>query len=1335
MACVYTYNGRDYTASELQKLIASKEFEGLIGETLPPFLTEGKVDVSKTVFKYLDEAVRERKGIRKNAAKNYYYANQKASGANSYAQAVLSIKKINRIFDLPVLGTPVKIQTATGIKYRIPILTDNIVAIQGAYENKGEFESDELIISSKKAIKYTALEETYKAQKRDLHKKLAQEYSKKKKARADGDIVAVKRFDDKAEKLKETIGEIDNKLTNLTKVSSLENLLPFAKDHLEEIAKIFASGDLSVDTIAYVDRIIRLWQKAGDFNLSEGQPHIFFTDAELAIESLKYGGTDASGAWVNGFAYYKQQMDHYAGLLREFQEERITEFVQKYTNSGLSTFEIYKAITDSNEFAASTLSLAETKDPMLQALAIAIKQQNTKARRDASVIVEEVDTLVEKIKPKLQALKTKDIYDIFKQKDKDGNETGDLVMRYSVEYFDEKDRLFRIAESSGRPKHWEKYFNWRRANETMFDVRKLFPKTKASGIYRYNQEMFTLDQVNAHKAELEKTLGTRGYNKLIDRLEKKIEEFELDYELAKDRIDADISTSAAEKAELLDTWDKVNSPYWASAKIIDNKKVTQIATGKSIIVQGHHRSYSVPKRFDATGKKTAWYDNSFELIENDNDLLEFYEFIVDTLYNLNSMLPSDVRRNIKMNSIPALKKSIAEKFGSDHYGKTAAIGIWDTMKEVLRSEDLSAVNTVDINPATGKEEKNIKFHLLSNHRKEFEQRLETAKIRYRIDNKKAPDVDAVKKLEKEILDQMAQNKSFDLGKILKLYAFTAYSFHHKSIIEDYVKLLEQQFYTRKEQYTNAAGAALVLKSGAKAKKEGLGNYKAMLEYALKHFYNLRAQEVEGKTETKILTSEEKTRKKELENLIAANKDAYTAGTVSKTVYDTQAKVLDDQLNELGGVLTGSGIANGAIKWMQLKALGWNILAGIANMGFGVVSNIIEAGDGRLFKGSHYAKAVAMTMHSVLRNFSFNGIQTPTAKKIRALMDKLDILKDASDEMYKATSRSLLGTNKLRWLDPYQIQKRTEYVNQAPVMIAMMLNEEHYITDLAGVKHPLWDAFDDNGNWKESEFGKEPEDIILDTKVRIDQAIKKTHGNYDPDSPLMVKKKSMLRLAAQFRTWMFEGFFNRFGAEYHDYSIGYKRKGRYRSGIATFSWASGTSLAWWEQSLLMSRELCRRIMFGHVIKKAERKGQFMGKDYEFSEVDYANLSANINEFLLYISATILLAGLKAAAKDDEDKNMALNMLINELLRVQTDIAFYANPSAMETLLKRPVPAMSLISDGGALMTAIGKAMVGQDEIGSGVYAGDSRLFRETAQFLPGTTQAHKIYASGIQLFDK
>ena len=62
-------------------------------------------------------------------------------------------------------------------------------------------------------------------------------------------------------------------------------------------------------------------------------------------------------------------------------------------------------------------------------------------------------------------------------------------------------------------------------------------------------------------------------------------------------------------------------------------------------------------------------------------------------------------------------------------------------------------------------------------------------------------------------------------------------------------------------------------------------------------------------------------------------------------------------------------------------------------------------------------------------------------------------------------------------------------------------------------------------------------------------------------------------------------------------------------------------------------------------------------------------------------------------------------------------------------------MSIVTDTVQLLGASWKFMFGDDEIRSGIFAGDSRLFREVMQYFPMTTQGYRMYSTGSQIFNK
>ena len=143
------------------------------------------------------------------------------------------------------------------------------------------------------------------------------------------------------------------------------------------------------------------------------------------------------------------------------------------------------------------------------------------------------------------------------------------------------------------------------------------------------------------------------------------------------------------------------------------------------------------------------------------------------------------------------------------------------------------------------------------------------------------------------------------------------------------------------------------------------------------------------------------------------------------------------------------------------------------------------------------------------------------------------------------------------------------------------------------------------------------------------------------------------------------------------------------------------------------------------------------DERFNEVDAANLRANLTETLFLASMYAMSALLRymASEEDDEEKKFGFFSLINTFDRIQMDITFYTNPAEAETLLRRPVPVMGLVTDIWEWFDAAGRYIQDDDIIKTGTYANKSRLARETMQMTPGLTQVVRTYNTGKMLYNK
>jgi hypothetical protein len=559
-------------------------------------------------------------------------------------------------------------------------------------------------------------------------------------------------------------------------------------------------------------------------------------------------------------------------------------------------------------------------------------------------------------------------------------------------------------------------------------------------------------------------------------------------------------------------------------------------------------------------------------------------------------------------------------------------------------------------------------------------------------------------------------------------------------------LAEQAFKSRKELVTNKAGQPQNKANGEELTEDGLTSYKKALDYFLDStFYGIGSRKVEGVTNQKIYTKAEETRKKELEALLANEEDP-----------DSKA-FLQAQIDNLGGFRTASGTGDAVLKLMTLKGLGWNLASAFSNIGFGTISNYIEALDGRLYTVENLNRAYILTMNSIGRNLSadvlFND-PNGTATKIRSLMDDWDILQTSANEMYDNSQKS--SFSKLKRFGAYTLQQRSEYVNQAPLMIAVLM--EYKATAPNGDEVTLWDAFGADAKLKEGYTTKEDITAIIQKIRRINEM---NHGDYN--NKLMVKETFAGRALTQFRTWMFEGFATRFESEKTDHLLSYGleeayvRKGRYRSytkgqltttgaaigtavlpGIGTaigagVGYLGGKFFGMQTQDSALQDTL-------YSLKQLARKLMFMKTTYgdKFSKVDAANMRKNMMELHIMLGLMGLALLFKAMADDDDEDDMTANFLLNQTIRLRTDIGFYTNPLEAEKLTKTAVPMAGLVQDISTVTSDIFRYFNDKEEddvFESGPFKDRSKALIHTGELVPLTAQGIRLYRMGETVFDK
>ena len=383
-------------------------------------------------------------------------------------------------------------------------------------------------------------------------------------------------------------------------------------------------------------------------------------------------------------------------------------------------------------------------------------------------------------------------------------------------------------------------------------------------------------------------------------------------------------------------------------------------------------------------------------------------------------------------------------------------------------------------------------------------------------------------------------------------------------------------------------------------------------------------------------------------------------TRSKAVYEQKMKYLSERYKELGGKsLVYQNLGEMLMKLTQLKGMGLNLAAGIANISFGMVSNIVHANGDKEYGNKQLLQALGIMLKSLGQN--------PTNNKVFNYLSNLDVLFETVDIRYDAES-SESRTRPLRNLDPYIIQNKTEYFVQGVSAIATALKQKVYTKQ---GEMSVWDLFNDQGKIDKSKFTEEDaikwndENIKADEKneftklrAKIIQMNKYLHGNYDPSSPLQAKKVLIGRMLFQFRSWIPMGVVSRFYAERYDPQLDRRIKGR---------WVTYSDLGFSKSIVTLLKQL------------SYKKNAFDG----LSDVDKENMRKNLAEITMAANLLLLTTLLKSSIEEDDDKKNLYDytamLLANQIYRAEQDIYFYMSPMTAYNVLKDPVPITKSISD--------------------------------------------------------
>ena len=1101
--------------------------------------------------------------------------------------------------------------------------------------------------------KYKALDKSYKFQKEYTFKRLAAVRSKlneleKTLQKTEGEekdkiFNSILSLQERYKNLQVSLETLEESRLKIKKASKADNIIILFKEGelaLKKLAALANATDLTMEDLEFADKVSQVWIALGDPKAVQADGHhLFLTDNEVENKVLFVGYTDESGVYHKGLTTISQEMEIEMLKIKAKKTELVLQAAKKeLQDDTLTKEELLKAIKDIPYIQSLSYSISRVDDNLMTFIHKTMQKAIISARDESLATLKEFETLVKIVKDKYG----KDWDKMFLRETPDGYDLIDLVR---PEFYKNRLDVFLKAK---KDKNYSLFKKYRDENELLFDPELLFPE---DGSINNSKEREALLQ------QIKDNVGEESFEYYYNLQRDKINQYRTKLEIQKAYIDTLELTPEAKKNRL-EYWKLLNSPYTYYKSYKNNK----LNFEDGIIVK---YNVFIPL------KNKGWYDSKFETILKDNDTKNLYNYMSALLKDLHSIIPQEERQKIKRNTLPDIRTELLNGLfsGKGTFGVSAIVD--KIIEYTTQKPYLGDTQTQETDIITNKAIKKVRTPYLGDKEKFIQENLKLKSIKYKADNN-------VINVPKEILTQWRtdlvkeyyKDKKYNLETLLQLYTVQVLSYKHKANVEGMLNFATQLMLNRgeiKEEIT-----------GQYSEERGeLKQLQKLLEYSMDVWKGYPTHAVEGATKIKKLTSAEKKTKADYEEAIAnltLKKEQLSKININHPgliEVETQIAEYELKIKQLGAPVTVSQIGTSLTYWYTLLGMGFNVIAGGVNLVIGYLENSTKAADGRLFG----LNTLHVAYKDVLALVGNKVIPTSTGKKIIALNNKFHLVSKSMNELYNIEDSTWLNKikGKAKWLNPMIVNEVTEFQNQMPLILARLRTMKAY--DPAGNEVTYWDAFDENANIKEGYKLSDTlsnKDALQEMELHLVDLINRTHGNYKQSEAKLFKKDLLYRMLFQFRGWMPEGISGRWGKEEYSKLLGVTTKGRYRSYSTLFKGSdvgdrhySGIS-----NTLFTIKQLLRKMTFGLL------KTQF---DERMSEVDAANMRANMQELSILLATIGLTLLATTAIEPDDRKKYRINIALNLLSRMQTDIFMYMNPTAYQNMSKNIIPILGILDN--------------------------------------------------------
>ena len=950
--------------------------------------------------------------------------------------------------------------------------------------------------------------------------------------------------------------------------------------------------------------------------------------------------------------------------------------------------------------------------------------------------------------------------------------------------------------------------NWFRENTMMLDVRKLpeiaaiFPEFELD--YeddggKHKAELIEQIGEIGYREELKKQ---------VDQLKKYVSWRDSIQEIYLEQtgVDSIADLNEAQLNELKEVLATEN-PFSAASYFYDDtktkvgKRFVNHSMNYNITIPRKYKAKSVKNKegkiiIVPTDESTGYYDENYQTIESDPDLKAYYDLISKRMDEVGSIFPEEIRKNLLTGSLPLIRQTVAEILSNPDIAifKRISKALYQIYENIKLGFGVNVNDSIyqsdETDALLDKAEPKVNASFLNNNKELITDRFDITRRKLNNELKKAgiplkvnryteiltdalpypamkliadklgipATTDALKAkfgdkikvgdvLYKLTVSEIAQESSLDLPKIIKYYSLMGaeYEARQKSLplitmLKEHYKQIKTKAQTDRTnaltQFEAWFNRAVI--GTTKAEKYGVEK-KSTLEEKKKAKDKMKAF-----FKGRLLTSEEETRRRDINKLIDdIDKEIVDSKSPEEVIKLQEEKTdLIKKREALGKRRATSAGVDALLNHVRFLGLGYKLTSMVTNFLEGQLANMTIAATGDYFEPKHYYRALHIVKGSVVKNATFGKYKLEGAQKTRIFVDRFDILQDSSNELQKASEKTPL--NYVEYISPYTGNKRVEYLNQTPLMVAIMLDTE--IVGKNGAKSSLWDALNADGKLK-PEFATEENiqawelglgEKANEFKKNVSNAIVTAHGNYDRLRGIMAKESIAGKIVMMFKTWMGSQLYQRLAVEQDDLSANAKGyKGRYRShtkssaalqgaiigGILTGGWGAGIgaaagfafasykgkavselettdNLMLFKESMFLLKALVRKslgtpinLLAGReVIKEYSNYDKLVGN--QFTERDKKNMRALIAEMsfqLSFFAFGLLVKNLywDDDDEDDSEKRKLHNVLMNYTNQlINSSTGYLILPTTVESFVGR-IAILDFLNNCGKFVKAFGE----------------------------------------------